>query len=319
MPSPSASLATLRPDLGGSLEQFDLAMDAQGFIGLKVMPVLDVAVQAGTFGKIPLAEILKNRDTLRAPGAAYSRSSWTFQEDSFATVEHGAEEPVDDREAAMYAAFFDAEQIAAVRARDVVMRNFEKRIAALLFNASTFPPTTVTNGWDDAVNATPIADVEAACQAMWDATGLWPNALIVNRKVFRNLRLCDEVTDKVKAIMSVLPGDINEQHLRAAFDLPFILVGGSAKNTAAEGATAAIDPIWSDEYAAVARIATGRDIREPCIGRTLHWAADGSRIGAVIESYRDESVRSDIIRARFDTAEKLLYAGMLQLLDNITT
>ena len=31
MPAPSESLATLRPDLGGSMEEFDLAADRQGF------------------------------------------------------------------------------------------------------------------------------------------------------------------------------------------------------------------------------------------------------------------------------------------------
>ena len=41
--------------------------------------------------------------------------------------------------------------------------------------------------------------------------------------------------------------------------------------------------------------------------------------GGVMESYRDETVRSDIIRARMDTQEKIIYTPALQLLDNITT
>lgn len=319
MPSPTATLSTLRPDLGGSVEEFSLAMDREGFIGLRAMPVLDVAVQAGSFGRIPLKELLQNRDTLRAAGGGYARGEWNFQPDSFATQEHGAEEPVDDREAAMYADYFNAEQVAVERARDVVLRNYERRVAAKLFNAVTFTPHAVTNEWDDTANATPITDVEVAAQAMWDATGLWPNALIINRKVFRNLRRCDEIANKIKAIMSVLPGDINEQHLQAAFDIPNILVAGGAKNIANEGQDASIAQIWSGEYAMLTRIATGRDIREPCIGRTLHYSADGSAIGAVIESYRDETVRSNIIRARMDTDEKLIYTAAAYLLSNITT
>ena len=70
MPSPSTSLATLRPELGGSMEAFDLAADRAGFIGLKLLPVFEAAEQSGSFGKIPLEELLKNRDTERAPGGS---------------------------------------------------------------------------------------------------------------------------------------------------------------------------------------------------------------------------------------------------------
>ena len=61
MPSPSTALATLRPDLGGSFEEFDLAMDRQGFIATRVLPVLEVAKASGVFGKIPIEQLLKVR------------------------------------------------------------------------------------------------------------------------------------------------------------------------------------------------------------------------------------------------------------------
>mgnify|MGYP007073203575 FL=1 len=39
----------------------------------------------------------------------------------------------------------------------------------------------------------------------------------------------------------------------------------------------------------------------------------------MVESYRDESVRSDIIRSRHDVDEIVLYAEAADLMDNITT
>jgi len=319
MPHPTSSLSTLRPELAGSLEEFDLAADRAGFIAPQVLPVIEVAKSSGIFGKIPIEQLLENRETRRAPGTGYARSHWDFTTDSYATEEHGAEEPVDDREADLYVDFFDAELVSAQRARDVVLRNMEKRVADMVFNASTWTPTSVTNEWDDVTAATPITDVAARVKALWDATGLWANALIVNRRVFLNVRRCSEIIDKVKAVKSVLPAEIGIAELQDAFDLPYIIVAGSAKNTANSEQSVSISPIWSDEYAAVARICTSNDIREPGLGRMFHWGQDGSSIGATMESYRDETVRSDIIRARMDTDEKILFTECLQLLDNITT
>lgn len=323
MGSPSSSLATLRPDLGGSLEEFDLAMDRAGFIGLRVMPVFDVAKQAGSYGLIPLEQLLQNRDTARSPGSGYSRGKFTFQSTTYGCSEHGAEEPVDDREAEMYAEYFDAELVATERARDVVLRNHEKRAAAAIFNATTWTSnkTTVTNEWDDATNAVPITDVENACREVWEASGLWPNALILERYVARNLRHCAQIIDRLKyqGFRDVIPSQINAAMLAAVFDLEEVIIAGSAKNSAAEGQDASIAPIWSREYAMVAKIARSRDIKEPCLGRTLHWAADGSQIGATVETYRDETVRSDIVRARHDVQEKIHYVQAGHLLENVTT
>ena len=61
------------------------------------------------------------------------------------------------------------------------------------------------------------------------------------------------------------------------------------------------------------------DIQEPCVGRTFHWSADGSSMGGTVETYRDETKRSNIVRVRQDTDEKVLYAATGHLLSNITT
>lgn len=321
MPSPSSSLATQRPDLGASLEEFSLVSDRQGFIGHRVLPVMDVARQAGKFGIIPIEQLLQTRATRRAPGAGYSRGNWTFQPATYGTEEHGAEEPVDDRESEIYADYFDAELVSTERAVDAVLRNAEIRIAAAVFNATTWSATAITNEWDDYTNATPITDVEASVRRVWAACGLWPNALIINRKVFRNLRLCAQIVDKAKyqGFVNVQAGTITEQVLAQVFDLEEVIVAGSGKNSANEGQALSLAQIWSDEYAMVAKVVRSSDIREPGLGRTFHFGGDGSQVDGLIESYRDETVRSNVIRCRHDVDEKILYTEAADLMSNITT
>lgn len=326
MPTPDTSLSVVRPDLRDSMEEFDLQADREGYIGHRVLPVVEVDQATGQFGIIPIEQLLQERDTARSARSGYARGDWTFTKSSYATEEQGAEEPVDSKEARLYRDWFDAHLVSAQRARHIVMSARERRIAAAVFNSTTFTSqtTSITNEWDKnhKTDATPIDDVETAVQAVWNRTGVWPNALIINRVVFRNLRNLDQIKDRIASSGAGYPtraSDITVEQLAACFDLDHILVAGGARNSATEGQSVSIASIWDDEYAMVCRIAETSDFREVCLGRTFHWGEDGSEVGGVIEEYRDESIRSDVIRCRHEVDEVILYTEIGQLLDNVTT
>jgi hypothetical protein len=324
MPSPSVSLSTLRPDLATFFE-YDLAMEQSGYIATRVLPVAEAPSAAGPFGLIPLEQLLRETETLRGTGG-YNRDQFTFKEDSFVTQEHGAEEVIDEKLRAQYREFFDAEMVATMRAYSRVLRNAEKRVADAVFNATTWTgsalTTAVTKEWDDFDDATPIADVEAAVTKVYENSGLWPNALVINYQVFRNLRNCEEVIDRLQSSGAgdrTTLRDVTTAQLAAVFDLPNIIVANVSRNGSKEGKAATPQQIWSGEYAMVCRVSESADMSDPCLGRTLHWSEDGSVIGGAIESYRDEAVRGDIIRVRHQTAEKILYKEAGHLLSNITS
>jgi hypothetical protein len=325
MPTPSSSLSTLRPDLAAFFE-FDLEMQKRGYVSTRVLPVVETGLQSDNPGKVPLESLLFQADTKRSSGGNYNRGSYKFETFSYATEENGWEEVVDSRDEKRYRFLIDAEQIASARAMDVVLRNQEQRVAAAVFNTTTWNGASLTTGitheWDDAINAVPLTDVEAAVRKVYDGSGLWANALVINRKVFRNLRNCDQIVERIQAAGAgdkVKASDITEAMLAAAFDLDYVIVAGSSKNNAVEGATASPTQIWSDEYAMVCKVATSNDMREPCIGRTFHWSDDGSSIGGTIEEYYEEQVRGKVIRVRHDTDEVIMYAQAGHLLSNVTT
>ncbi|PCJ18335.1 MAG: hypothetical protein COA96_17095 [SAR86 cluster bacterium] len=320
MPSPSTSLADLRPDLGGSVMEFDLQANTARAIGTQVFPVMEVGKKSGPFGRIPLAELLQTRETQRAPGGGYSRGSWKFEPDSYACVEHGAEEPVDDAEAEIYRDYFNAELISAERARSAVLLNHEKRVKELVLDTGTFNTTAVSTKWNDTENASPIADVENAVQRLY-AQGVIANALVIGWLPFRNLRNCGEITERISASGAgekIMANSITAMKLAEVFDLDHVLVGAMQENTADQGQTAVIQSVWGETHVAVCRVATTGDIREPCVGRTMHWAADGSSIGTTMESYREEKIRGDVIRSRFETDEKRIYDVAAELLSGVT-
>ncbi len=322
---PSTSLATLRPDILNGLMEFDLAMDRQGFIGLKVLPVFETQLEAGTFGRIPLEQLLQNRNTDRAADGGYSRGTWEFLPNTYATQEHGAEEPISDKEAKMYQYYFDFEMVCAARAYDAVLRSMEQRIAAQVFNpalvggAQAYPvdiPWTTENQ----ETADAIFDVNAAVVAAWENSGIWPNALAINRKKYRDVRQQQAIRENVMARGAgdrIRAADIGPAMLAMVFDLDYVFVAGGAQNMANEGQDRAISQIWPDDYCWVGRVARTNDMREPCIGRTMHWGADGSSIGGTIETYREERIRGDVVRVRNQTEEKIIYQEMGMLITGI--
>lgn len=323
--SGSSGSVNLRPDLASFFE-FDLEMEKSGYVGTQVLPVVDVGLQSDNPGKMPVEQLLFIAETARNSGAGYNRGSWKFERWTYATEEHGWEEPVDDRDAKRYKELFDAEMVATARAFGAVMRNHETRVANAVFNASTWTggslTTAITNEWDDFANAVPVTDVESAIQKVYDASGLKANALVINWKVFRNLRQCTQIQDLLSASGAgekIAAKHIGIEQLKAVFDLEHVIVAGASKNTAAEGAAASISQIWSSEYAMVCRVSNSADMRDPCIGRTFHWSDDGSAIGGLIEQYREEAIRSDVIRVRHETDEVIMYPQAGHLLSNVTT
>lgn len=308
-----------RPDLGEAMESFSLQMDAEGFIGLKVLPVYESRKSSGTLAVVDLKSALKEHDTRRAPGANYKSSDFTYDFITYATEEHGFEVPIDDREEAEVSDWFDAELEAAEFARAVVMRNHEKRVAAAVFNTTTFAPKHVTAVWSSTSTAVPIDDIARGMLAFRAASGKKPNALILNWKVYSWLRQNEQIHERIVSAgagESIKTDSISEAQIAASLGVSQLIVAGAMKDTANEGLAASFSDIWSDQYAMLAHVAApGSSFKNRTLGRTIHWGEDGSQIGCRFESYRDEGKRSDIVRQRHDVDEKVIATELGYLFD----
>lgn len=325
MISTASALTTLRPDLGGALEEWR-ADPRHNYIALRVLPMVAVAHAIGTYPSIPREQLLNMPDVKRH-GSRYNRAEWEFEMLAYACKEYGIEYPVDARQASVYRDLFDLELVSARMGQNDVKRAAEYRVSQMVFNATTWNgaslTTGITNEWDDLTNATPIVDINAARNIVFDATGLWVNKLAINRKVFHNLRNCDEIIERINSTGAgdrTLPTDITPQKLAEVFDLDEVIVGGGAYNSAKEGQAADLGSIWSDEYAMLFVGANeGDPIDVPCLGRTFHYAEDGSVIGGMMESYDEPQARGRVVRCRHDAVEKIIMPECGHLLSNITT
>jgi len=320
--TPDTVLTNLRPELGTPRWEFDLAMDRRGFIADAILPVIEAEKRSGNLGLMPVESLLQTEDLRRAPRSGYVRGSWEFEDDSFKTVEYGYEEAVDDNDAEAYSEYFNSEMVASMRAQDKLWRAREVRVANAIFNATTFASYTsaVSTEWSD-TTATPITDVKDARSSVSSNAGFYPNVLIISQTVYDNLKLNAQVLDAIQSQGAgdrTLQRDIDQQKMAMAFNMDMVLVGGGRKNTAEAGQTAVFADIWDDEYAMVAKIGTSGDLMDPALGHTIHWGGDGSRIQGTPESYRDDTVRADIIRVRHQIQDRIWDAKFGYLLSNIT-
>lgn len=323
MPIPSGVSSIPRPDLFDTFMEFDAFMAQEGMIGAQVLPFFDVSAKRGEFKKIKIEQILKGVDleTLRAPKGHYNSTDLEVDKDTWDCEEHGWEERIDDAEEKIYGSYFDVEAVCAARARRIILEAYERRVAAAVMSTSVWTgsalQTDVAAGaaepWTVPASATPIDDVINAHDKVRKTCGKKPNTVIMSAKTFENLQLVDQILDQIKYAGFDDPKKVTLNALAALFQVEQILVGGMVKKSSVSGESATL--IWPSDKVMVCHIERGADLRSPGIGRTFHWAEDSVQGGAV-ETYRDETRRSDIVRVRQTTDEKVIYPGAGHLLIN---
>ena len=145
MPNPSSTLSSLQPQLDTF---YEYVFESGVYIAEQAYRPVTPMKQAGSFGKVPIEELLKLDSNLeRAPGSGYQRDTMQFTDVSYSTVEYGYEEVIDDRESQMYSSYFAAEAIATQRALNRMAVALEKRVATQLFNTTTFTGAQAGSPW----------------------------------------------------------------------------------------------------------------------------------------------------------------------------
>lgn len=332
----SAPTTFQRPDLGMAYHEYDYEAEAMGYIAQRVLPVFPSAVASGNFTVIAREDLLKDVSTKRAPGAGYARDKSKIEQLNFQCVEHGVEEPIDLREAAVYQYSFDYEMVVSGRAASKLWRSLEIACAALIFNTTTFTGSSLTTAvsvkWTTSATATPIKDVHAALLKVRASCGQKANAVIMSYSTFIALQDVTEIKDRLKYSGIDDPKQVTIEQLAALFMVDQILIADNIRNTANAGQTTPVlTDIWSNTMVMVCRLAPrngGRaDLSANCLGRTFAFtgetgqmpteSAGGSPSGLVFEQYPEPSTNSIIIRARMDVDQKLIDPNCGHLLTNI--
>jgi len=325
MAQPSSALT--RWDASLNTAEFDLLMNQRGYIGPRVLKPRVVGNQSATFGKISVEDMLRSADTSRRARSGYGRDTFEVDTASYATAEHGWEVPVDDGEKRIYRDLVDQEATAMTRAAAIVADNYEREVAAAVFNTTTFTgsslTTAVSTPWSTHASAAPVDDVIAASDKVALNCGQQPNALIINWRGFMHMIQCASVKSMLATTKDQSVANLSSA-LAALMGLDQIIVAKGIKNTANVNQTASLSRIWADAYAMVAKVAMTDDPKEICLGRTWMFseenapgASDGTTLAVISEEYREETTRGTVYRSRNHRQVQITYAECGHLLTSV--
>ena len=312
------SAAIFRGDIAGVVEQ---AKDYEaGLIGTAVMPILDVPVRAGQYPSFVLKEgqLLKSDVKNRAPYGSFARGTRAFNQETYSALEFGYEEAVDDTVTLDVARFFDAEVIAAKLAKRKLLLAHELRVAAKIFDNSTFTATNSGTAYTTANLATfdAGADVQEAIDRLLAKGESTSNLkVVIPYAVWTRIRASTKFQNRLRGAGLSSDTILNASTQAAAevFGVAEVLIGRASYDTAPEGVAFASGNVWSNTLIWVGSVTqASAGFFGGGAGFTLNWSEYGPAIG--VSTYREEAIKSNIVRASHYTAEKVVNANAGQLI-----
>lgn len=312
----TSSYAIPRLDLGMAFMEYVIRRTKM--IATEVLAIQKTSRQASTFPKITRESLLKRAKTKRAMGGAYNRIDMTTVDDNYACQEEGLESVLGDDERVFFENDFDAEEQKANHIWQKLMMEYEIETAAAIFDvvawagAALFTDVSAVLPWSDPT-ARIIDDVIDGMDNVRTGTGTIANALILSKKSFNKLVKNNQILARFPGKETITRKNL-EDNLDDIFGLEKLVVGGAVSDTAKEGQDFVGADIWSEGFAMVAKIANDGDaITEPGVGRTFLWTADSAEL-PVMEQYREEQSRGDVLRGRMNKVGKIIDVNFGHLL-----
>ena len=313
----SNSAAIFRADIAGVVEQAK-ELEA-GLIGTQVMPILDVPVRAGQYPTFVLKEgqLLKSDMKARSPYSAYARGTRAFTQDTYTALEYGYEEAVDDTVELDIARFFDAETMAAKLAKRKLLLAHELRVAAKIFDNTTFTATNSGTAYTTANLATfdVGGDVQDAIDRLLAKGESVTNlAVVMSASVWTRVRASTKFQNRLRGagISSDTILNASQQAAAEVFGVNQVLIGRASYDTAPEGAAFSSGAIWSNSSIFVGSVTqASAGYFGGGAGFTLNWSEYGPAVG--VSTYREEAIKSNIVRASHYVAEKVVNANAGQI------
>lgn len=311
------SQATPRADI------YALVMQANAdwnklFIGDLILPVKGEKARRGQYMKANLANAqLLNVDVApREDGSAYQRISRKYDVDTYDCQEWGLETVIDDNYEEEVERFMNLEATEARLLERNLRINYEGRVSTKINDPTTFTATNSTVAYTAANLATMdvAGDVDAAKGRLL-LQGAIPNAVEMSYNVFQRARRSTLLQNQIYGVVPrgagqrALPG---VEDVARALGVENLFIGQAPKNSNKQGQVYSGAFIWPDTYIAVFHV-EGGEYEAGGVGRTIQWTADTTGLFTP-ETYRADNIRSNILRVRQNTAEKIIDSTSLQLI-----
>lgn len=242
----------------------------------------------------------------RASGTDFKRADLGLESKGFRLEQMGYEIAIDDREQLPG----EMEDTSAKMVEDAYA-NLDIELAGLLNTTVFTNNTAVTNKWNTA-SATPIEDVQKAINDVKVRLGVAPDSMLISNDVYLALKNNAEILARLRTDADKI---ITLEKLAGFFGLRNIYVMAGTETTTADGqATQAIGEIATKKCLVYYR--GGEGVLSPSAVKCF-YNDNETRGMTIIETYRDNFRRSDIVRVVQDFDIVVTMVEGAQLLTNV--
>jgi len=305
---PESTSVVFRSDLSATASEYAAEKAAGRFIGLKAAPIFSVPEADGEYPIMRRANFKKRTPNDRATDGAYNRITGEFGKGTFSTEDRGLEERIDDRRRKRYRNLFDAEAAATRQLIFQQMLNHEYRVATL-YSDGGWTNTNVATAWSTVATAVPLTDIQTGIDKLADKCGASPDEikLIIPRADFREMIATTQINNKLLyTYPGIQPASLTPLQVAAMLGIKEVLVASGVQDSKEEGIAETNAQIWTAGVIYIAVLCEQEDDLEiPSAARSILWTED-SEVLNMVETYREDKTRSDIVRVRDDGDEVLI-------------
>lgn len=236
-------------------------------VGMVLFPPVDVALRAGKaieFGK----ESFRLYNTRRAPGTAVKRVTFGYEGKPYALVQDSVDVPVPREvlEEAEKGPGVDLGLRATSTAMKIMALPLEVDQAALARNAGAYDANhklalSGTSQWSDTDDSDPIANIDAAKEAVRSTTGLYPNVMVIGAAAWPALKNHPKIVERVKYTSR---DSVTAEIVGNVLDLEKLAIGGAV--TADDAGT--FSDVWGKDAILAYAPQQPSEMEEPSFGYT---------------------------------------------------
>jgi hypothetical protein len=284
------------------------AQDSRKFVADKVFPVVPVQKQSDKYAIYPKGHFFRDEVGPRPLGGRPNTAGYAVESGTYLCEEEGLEHSIDDRTRTNADQPLDPDragmrlltgQVMIHRDSDWAGSYFKEGVWGTDLKGKSSSPGAGEFLQFDQAGTEPVEFIDEQRDELGSATGFEPNTLVLGRDAYRGLKNHPEIKDRIKYTQR---GLINAEILAELFEVDNVVVPGSVKNSANEGAADDIDFIVSRKDMLLVYSAPSPSLDEPSGGYIFAWTGllpgATNAYGGVIERGREDLAHSDVLQIR---------------------
>lgn len=299
----------------------------QGMIADVIAPIVNVGKQSDNYIIWDAADAFRIEDDKRAPGGEANKIEKGVSSETYFADNYALKMPLNLEDVKNMDPVFISEMREGRTKfiKSKLMLSWEQRAANLCTSGSNVGSyATITSDWIEHANGNsdPLGDCWTAVANVQDSTGYRPNRCIMSELAWRNFRQHADVISIIYGYAGA-PGETgvryaSTEQFKRIFELDAFHVGRAYYNSADEGQSLSLSPLWGDHvlwyYAPVSP-----SIEEPSFMYSFRWNKPGLPNMIAERHPFDPKTKSEEIELGYYQDEKITAKNLAFLMTHVTS